>query len=236
MKRDDKQSIEEYVYQEIKNAILHRKIKPKIQLSEESLSEVFQVSRTPIRNVLKKLQYEKLVQIFPNKGAFIYEPTVEEMKEVFHMRMILETECVRIACRVATDEQLQELEAGTYLEEELYKKGEYGHALSKAGCFHLGIVKIAGNQLIYKYCKELNNLTDVYLAFYDNIPFMESPLGPCEHRDIVQAIRGRDEEKAAMLFSEHFRRVQETMIYQQNREENMDLDLIFQPFQKLSKL
>ncbi|MEW9674239.1 GntR family transcriptional regulator [Ammoniphilus sp. 3BR4] len=232
MKRDDKQSIEEYVYQEIKNAILHRKIKPKTQLSEESLSEVFQVSRTPIRNVLKKLQYEKLVQIFPNKGAFIYEPTVEEMKEVFHMRKILEMECVRIACRVATDEQLQELENGTYQEEELYKRGEYGHALSKSGSFHLGIVKIAGNQLIYKYCKELNNLTDVYLAFYDNVR-IESPLAPCEHRDIVQAIRDRDEDRAAKLFAEHFRRVQEHMVYRQNGEDNMDLGQIFQPFQKL---
>ncbi len=82
MKKNNKESIEQYVYEEIKTAIFNRKIPVKMQLSEEQLAEAFAVSRTPIRSVLKKLQYEKLIHIHPNKGAFINLPSSKEIEEV----------------------------------------------------------------------------------------------------------------------------------------------------------
>ena len=82
-------SLEEYIYSEIKNAIFNRKIPLNSQLNEELLSEAFEVSRTPIRAVLKKLQYEKIVQSIPNKGTYIYQPTKKDIQDVFQLRVIL---------------------------------------------------------------------------------------------------------------------------------------------------
>ncbi len=230
MKKNEKVSLEDYVYEEIKKAILNRKIPPKMQLNEEQLAEVFNVSRTPIRNVLRRLQYEKLVQIIPNKGAYIYEPTVEEIEEVFYLRTILELEAVKLACKVATAEQLDELEKLTYLEEQLYKQGEYGDALPVTTNIHLGMVEMSGNKLMLEYCNELCNLTNVFLAFYDSVQ-TESPLAPCEHRNIIAAIRERDEEKAVNMFMEHFSRVKSYLRYN-HKDIPINLADIFQPYKQ----
>jgi DNA-binding GntR family transcriptional regulator len=227
MKKNNKLSLEDQICHEIKMAILNRKIGPNTHLSEEQLAEVFNVSRTPIRHVLKRLQYEKIIQILPNRGAFIYEPTLKEIEEVFHLRTVLEVEAVRLACRTATEAQLEKLEELTYLEEELYKQGEYAKILPVTNQVHLGIVELSGSELMLNYCKGLCSLSDVYLAFYDHVT--ESPFGPSEHRKIIQYIRERNVEEAQKHFLDHFSTVKEHLIYQNHKEQSIDLRSIFKP-------
>lgn len=230
MKRNNKESIEQYVYEEIKTAIFNRKIPINMQLSEEQLAEAFAVSRTPIRSVLKQLQYEKLIQILPNKGAFINLPSSKEIEEVFQIRIIMETEAVKIACRTASEQELNDLEELTRREESLYKQGEYGKAVQLTSDFHQGIINLTGNELLSNYSRELINLTNVYLAYHDHAD-VESPLCPVEHRNIIQAIMKRDEAEAVRILGEHFQTVKKHL-GSNDDELEVNFSSIFKPLPK----
>src|SRR5699024_2071632 len=181
-------SLEEYIYSEIKNAIFNRKIPLNSQLNEELLSEAFEVSRTPIRAVLKKLQYEKIVQSIPNKGTYIYQPTKKDIQDVFQLRVILEKESIKLACKTATEEQIKELEELTIKEEEYFKKGEYGKGIEFTSNFHQKLLMLSGNEFMARYNQELINITNIYLAFHDTAK-KESSDSPEEHRVILNALR-----------------------------------------------
>ncbi|MET3288635.1 UNVERIFIED_CONTAM: DNA-binding GntR family transcriptional regulator [Brevibacillus sp. OAP136] len=228
MRQHANQSMEEFVYEQIKSAILNRKIPLKTQLGEEQLAEAFKVSRTPIRSALKRLQYEKMVQILPNKGAVINQPTQKEIEEVFHLRTILEVDAVKRACQMASEDQLKELESLTYVEEELYKDGEYGRAIEVTSAFHQGLIRLSGNELIEKYSQELINITNIHLAYHDSAK-KESPLCPSEHRSIINAIRKKDEQEAVSKFLEHFTTVRKHL--ESDKDVNaVDFTEVFKPF------
>ena len=73
---------EREIYRDIKLAITQHKLLPNSQLVEDALAEAFEVSRTPIRNVLRRLEMEKLVTVIPYRGAFVSCPSVDEAREV----------------------------------------------------------------------------------------------------------------------------------------------------------
>lgn len=225
-----KESMETYIYEEIKNAIFNRKIPITKQLGEEQLAEAFAVSRTPIRSVLKRLQAEKLIQIFPHKGAFINLPSPKEIEEVFQIRIIMETEAVKIACRTATEQQLNELLELTRMEEILYRQREYGKGVLLTSDFHQKIIEFTGNELMANYSRELINLTNVYLAYHDHAD-LESPLCPIEHRNIIKAIQKRDETEAVQALSDHFRTVKKHL-GSHDHEEDVQFVNIFKPYKK----
>ncbi|WP_164525424.1 GntR family transcriptional regulator [Siminovitchia acidinfaciens] len=220
-------SLEEEIYQSIKHAIFSRKIGPKMMLSEEQLAEAFNVSRTPIRHVLKRMHYEKIVEIKPKKGVFIHEPSKEEIEEVFHVKIILEKEAIKMACQNLSEKKLDELEALTYKEEECYKEGEYYKALLAANKFHAEIVQACGNNLLLQYYNDLTDLTNLYLALFDTVP--EYPPAPSEHRRIIQALRSRDERETEKELISHWTRVKEFMVYNREKDSSVDLKTIFNP-------
>ncbi len=87
------------IYKAIKDAIIQQKLRPNMQLVEEVLADSFGVSRTPVRNVLRRLASEKLVTVIPYKGTFVACPSIHEAKEVFEMRRVLEAGAIRKVCR-----------------------------------------------------------------------------------------------------------------------------------------
>lgn len=219
---------EAYIYNELKNAIFSRKIPVNTQLNEESLSEAFNVSRTPIRAVLRRLQREKIVQNIPHKGTYIYQPTLKEIEDVFHLRLLLEKEAVRIACKEATEEELQALEKGTYLEEQYYKDGEYTKGLKQTSEFHQTLIRFTKNELISKYYQELINITNIYLVFHETFN-RENPISPDEHREIIKAIRAKDEQKAVSSISNHFDNIGKHL-RKKKKEDVVRFDEIFKPY------
>ncbi len=146
------------------------------------------------------------------------------------MRIIIETESVRIACRTASEQDLNELEALTRLEESLYKQGEYGKAVQLTSDFHQRLIDLTGNELMSNYSRELINLTNVYLAYHDHAD-AESPLCPIEHRNIIQAILKRDEAEAVRAVSEHFQTVKKHL-GSSDDEQEVHFTSIFKPLTK----
>lgn len=223
--KDNKIPLEEKIYREIKSAILNGKIGPKTQLGEEQLAEAFNVSRTPIRHVLKLLKHEKIVEVIPKKGIFIYEPTFKEVLEAFQIRKALELEAVRVASLNPNKEKIKEIEELTYLEERYYEKFDYEKGNSITTSVHLEIAKLSGNDMLYDYCKEIGEKISIYLGFYDH----QRENFPCahEHRQILKAIKEGNSEEAQSLMELHTQRVIEDLKFHKN--ETVNIKEIFKP-------
>ncbi|SOC43694.1 GntR family transcriptional regulator [Salinicoccus kekensis] len=224
----EKLAIEDYVYRELKQAIFNRKIPLNMQLNEKELSNAFNVSRTPIRTVLKKMEQEKIIENIPNKGAFIHQPTPQEIENVFQLRTILEREAAKIACKTVSEEQLDELERITIEEEQFFREGEYEKGLEKTTLFHQQLMDLSNNEYMKKYNEELINITNIYLAFHDSAR-KESPLSPEEHRSIIKALRTRDQEKAAESINSHYKNVREHLKYEEE-EKKYSFEELFKPY------
>jgi len=223
-------SLKEHIYNELKQAIFSRKIPLNTQLNEEVLSEVFNVSRTPIRSVLRRMQYEKIIKIIPHKGAYIYQPTPKEFEDVLHLRTVLEKEAIKIACEKATEEQINELKEITLKEENLYKSGDYAEGIRISTEFHHKLITITANDFMIQYNQELMNIMNIYLVFHENT-IQESPRSPEEHRGIINAIKNRDEKKALELFDLHFKSIRDNLNNDQS-ESSVDFSQIFKPYPK----
>ncbi|MDQ0199169.1 GntR family transcriptional regulator [Neobacillus ginsengisoli] len=197
------------IYKKLKQAIIHQKLLPNIQLVEKEIAESFGVSRTPVRNVLRRLSYERLVKIIENKGAFVSCSSIEEAKEVFEMRRILEAQAVRKACRLSTEEQLSELEKIVKEELNIYQHVDYIEAIQMSGEFHLKIAEMAGNSYFYQYLEDLISLTYVIISIYGR--GQEEKCSCRNHLHIFHAIKQRDEDLAEKLSVEHLREIEDNL-------------------------
>ena len=101
--------LRDVVFQTLRQAILRGELKPGERLMEIHLAQKLGVSRTPVREAIRKLELEGLVLMIPRKGAIVAEITVQDLEDVLEVRMALEELAVKIACKRITEEQLEEI-------------------------------------------------------------------------------------------------------------------------------
>ncbi len=93
-------------YEQIKEAIIYAKFKPGESLSENALASVLGMSRTPVREALKELAREDLVEILPGRGAFVKDISIKELKDIYEMRAALECLAAKTAIANINDEEI----------------------------------------------------------------------------------------------------------------------------------
>ena len=187
-------------YEYIRNKIITKTVFPGNRIIEEEIVHELGVSRTSIRTAMQRLQYEGFLEIVPNKGAYIAKPTVEDIRNAYYTRTILEVHAVQLTIDAISPEGIARLEQNLKAQEELggrFTIAEYA-ALNRA--FHWGIEDTSGNPSIKKYLNELLNRSNIYLIFYDdstdNIQSLE------KHRAILEAIKAKDKASAARAVRE----------------------------------
>ncbi|NHN31889.1 GntR family transcriptional regulator [Paenibacillus agricola] len=205
------QANENEIYKAIKDAIIEQKLRPNMQLVEDVLAESFGVSRTPVRNVLRRLASEKLVTVVPYKGTFVACPTIHEAKEVFEMRRILESAAIKKVCSTLTDQQFHQLESMLDEEHEAHKQGDFLGGLRISGDFHLSIAKLSGNNYQYRYLEELVSVTYIIIAFYGTRKMVYCQ----DHKKILVAIRNGNAELAESLMMEHLKEIEAVLDYEE---------------------
>lgn len=221
---------EEQIYQVLKTAILQCELVPGTQLVELSLAEAFGVSRTPIRSVLRRLEYEYLVKIIPNRGAFVYCPTPEEGEQIFAVRRILEAEATGLAAIHATAEELDKMERLLEGETESYRKRDPIRALEVIADFHFTIIHASRNSVLIRYLEELVTLSHIILTFYDTTD-VEAPRSPEEHRLIFEAIAARDRERCEQLAREHVDSIRADIDFTKTLKYSLSIDQVIQKYQ-----
>ena len=223
MKEDLKANIGDYlplrdvVFHTLRQAILKGELEPGERLMEIQLAQNLGVSRTPVREAIRKLELEGLVIMIPRKGAEVASITEKSLRDVLEVRKVLEELAAELACKRMTEDGFLELEEQLSAFEEEVK----GDDLTK-----IAEMDVAFHDIIYKYtCNDklvqmLNNLREQmyrYRVEYIKEKGKRSIL-VAEHIEIVNCIKRRDVEAAKLAVHRHIE-YQESTISQKIKGE-----------------
>ncbi len=208
-----KENAEFIVYNYIKRAIIAKQLMPNEQIVEQSLVEKLGVSRTPIRAALKKLSYEGMLEIKPNKGAFVVKPSYEEVRDVFESKFLIEIEVIKLACENITEDELKELDALQLKSNELYLKNDYGNFIDLNYHFHMVLARGSKNKVYEKQVSELMNLSNIQILLYDDFrkADIEGMSSIDEHQQIISALKNKNVDICVKSIYYHLQKTYEAL-------------------------
>lgn len=213
---------EDLIYERILAAIFEHRLPPGTKLGEDRLAGIFGVSRARIRRVLPRLAHEGVVTLEPNRGAFVTEPTVDEARDVFEARRLIEPAVLRrLMGRRNLAEMLGKLREHVGTESHARAAGDTRAIVRLSGEFHTLLADMAGNALLAKTMRELASLTCLIIALYDR-PSVPACLGE-EHAEIVEVMASGDCARASELMVQHLDHVESNL--KLDHEESLVVDL-----------
>ena len=198
-------SLPQNLFLKLREDILSGKIPAGQKLSEQAICDSYMVSRTPVREAFQKLELEGLIEIFPNRGAFVLDVTRQDLDDTYELMRSLESLAVKWAIDRMSEEDMQELQE-TYELMEFYVLKSDAEKLAKANVrFHSIIYRAAGNRMLMQVltscqARITHNQFGKNKASSD---FMEEELG--EHEAILMAIKAGDKETAVAAATRHVR-------------------------------
>lgn len=189
------------VQEALRQAIIEQRLKAGARLPEDAIGDAFGTSRTIAREALGRLAVEGLVELKPNKGAFVANPTLEEGHDIFVVRRGLETTVTATLAGKLTAAQIRELNAFVDEEHKAVHHNDEAESIRLAGEFHLVLARMTGNVLLIRYTTEVVSRCSLILAMYGR-PH-SADCGVDEHREIVTALEKGDAAKAGKLMDTH---------------------------------
>lgn len=183
------------IYDILREKIVTLRLPPGEPLIEEKLAKRFKVSRTPIREVLNRLNHEGLVELIPQKGAFVARIGFTDAREIFQIREALEGIAAKISASRFTKEELDEFESALDTE-DLEEAEKVGRKL------HQSIVQKAENKRISGLIDMLRGQIERMYFFARNLPGREKR-SLQEHREILQTLKMKNGELAEKVMRKH---------------------------------
>jgi len=204
--RHDRRKVTDWVYEEVRQAIIELRLQPGEPLREATMAEQLGVSKTPVREALARLEQEGLVETTSFKGAVVsgYSPT--DLREIYELRELLEGAAVRSAAGSASDETLGRL--ATIVEEsrDLRAKDDLEGLAALLGAFDLLIYEQVSNERIRALIENLKAHLARIGRLTEEIPGRVKASVE-EHAAIGDAIAARDAEGAERAMRTHIRSV-----------------------------
>ena len=207
----DKYSLRGRVFTKIRDDILNGVYKEHEELKEARIGKELGVSRTPVREALRQLELEGLVQIIPNRGAFVTGISAKDVRDIYMIRSRLEGLCARWACEHITREQLEAMEENVYLAEFHAGKGHMEQMAELDNQFHHTLYKACDSKML----EHLLNDYHEYLLRVRKKALSSIDRGTAsnkEHRSIMEAIRAGNADLAERLASEHMKNAYANMV------------------------
>ena len=200
----------EAIAERIRAAILEHRLAPGAKLTEAQLCEVFDVKRGPIRQALAQLATDRLVDLEPNRGAFVASPSLQEVHEVFEMRRIIELAVVEKICSGHGMRRLKSIGSMIGRERKAFETRDFSSWIRLSGEFHTELAQLTGNTVL---CDCLNGLvarSTLISALYESLG--RSPCSFEDHEAILAALDAGDAKAAAALMSRHLQSVELKML------------------------
>jgi DNA-binding GntR family transcriptional regulator len=158
---------ESRMYADIFDAVMEHRLPPKTKLTEQVLCEIYQIARHNVRKVLAQLANEGLVDLEPNRGAFIASPTEKEAQDMFELRQTLE----RLVVQKVADEkpmaEIKRLKDMVKKERAAWLAGDRSAWIRLSADFHVELAQLAGNQLLTDMLRRLVSRTTLLIASVD---------------------------------------------------------------------
>lgn len=206
----DKYSLRGRVFHKIRDDILAGKYKEHEELREVAIGEELGVSRTPVREAFRQLELEGLIQIVPNKGAYVTGITVKDVKDIYMIRSRLEGLCARWSTEHITDEQLEEMEENVYLAEFHAGKGHMDQIAELDNRFHEILYESCDSKMLEHLLRDYHNY--VFRVRKQTLSTSRGAISNNEHRLILEAIKAKDPDKAEELAHAHMINAFENMV------------------------
>jgi DNA-binding GntR family transcriptional regulator len=210
--------------QALRQAIIEQALPPGTKLPEDELGARFGMSRTLVREALAQLQSEGLVDAPPRRTATTAKPTLDQAREIFETRRVLEREVVRLVIERWRPQFGAELEGHVRAEEAARQAGEAHVSIRLAGEFHTRLGAMAGNTLLSRYLGEVVSRCSLILALYGRPHSADCAVN--EHREIVAALRAGYAEAAVKIMENHLGSVEQRALLDQDRDAGFDLGAV----------
>ena len=199
------------IAESLTRAIVEHKLLPGTKLGEQKLADHFGVSRTLVRQALFQLSQNRLVTMEPARGAFVSTPSVDEAKQVFAVRLMLETAMTRTFVQQVTPAQIKALKAHITAEKKAMDRNDVGQRTELLGDFHVVMAELMGNGVLAQMLGDLISRCALITLMYQSTTAAEHSHE--EHEAIVLALANKDEETAVRLMQEHLLHVEQGLTF-----------------------
>lgn len=194
--------LRDVVFYTLRQSILTGELKPGERLMEIHLADKLGVSRTPVREAIRRLELEGLVTMFPRRGAEVAQITEKSMSDVLEVRRTLDALCAELACDRITEEGLASLKCACEVFEQCVDTGDAKKIAQADVSLHDIIVQATGNQRLIQLVNNLSEQMYRYRFEYIKDSHQHETLIK-EHRIIYQSILNKDKDTAAAAAKTH---------------------------------
>lgn len=198
----DKFSLRGRVFHKLRDDILSGKYKENDELREVAIGEELGVSRTPVREAFRQLELEGLIQIVPNKGAYVTGITRKDVQDIYMIRSLLEGLCARWATENITEEQMAEMEENIFLSKFHAEKGHYDQLAELDNRFHEIMYEACNSKMLEHQLRDFHQyVLRVRKKTLSNVN--RGRKSNEEHEQIMEAIKAKDGDRAEALAHAH---------------------------------
>ena len=191
----------EIAYERIRNSIFSGKFQPGYQLKEEELANSLSVSRTPVREALRLLADQGLIEIRANRRSYVADVTEAQFEELMDILSFLESySAARAATRISPEALAELKEINAEIERAVEDDQRFLQLNSR---FHRAIHQAAGSHKIYELIDRVIDFHHNLYFKFGQIPARHNPLSVIEHQNIIQALEDGDAEYAALQMKAH---------------------------------
>jgi DNA-binding GntR family transcriptional regulator len=199
----------EQIVASITGAIVERRLMPGTKLVEQQIADVFSVSRTVVRQALNRLSRDRLVTLEPARGAFVAMPGIDEARQVFEVRRLVEGGMVRQLAGRITDAQVALLRVHLRDERQAVAKSDVSGRTRLLADFHVVLARLLDNDVLADMIADLLSRSQLISLMYQSSHSAEH--SQAEHVEIVEALERRDARAAARLMEQHITSVERNL-------------------------
>ncbi|WP_170954643.1 GntR family transcriptional regulator [Polaromonas sp. AER18D-145] len=199
------------IVEALTRAIVEHRLHPGTKLAEQKLADHFGVSRTLVRQALFQLSQNQLIRMEPARGAFVAAPTVEEARQVFAVRRMLEAEMTRAFVKQVTPAQIRTLKDHLANEKAAMDDQDAARRIELLGDFHVRMAELMGNEVLAQILRDLISRSSLITLMYQRTGAAQH--SQHEHVEIVKALAARDATRAVELMTEHLLHVEQSLAF-----------------------
>ena len=202
LEQDDFQPLRNVVFNTLRDAILRGDLQPGERLMEIHLAKKLGVSRTPVREAISMLEQEGLAVTYPRRGAQVAKMTVKDLDDVLEIREVLDTLAASLACRNMNSDDINNLTAACADFEKATRGNDIREVVRTDEAFHNVIYEASGNPrlraILLNLKGQMYRFRFEYVKVKSNYPFLIK-----EHKDILEALKTRNEEEVIKHTKKH---------------------------------
>lgn len=219
-------SLRSRIFHQIRDDILSGRYKEREELKEVAIGEELGVSRTPVREAFRQLELEGLIEIIPNKGAYVTGITVKDVHDIYAIRALLEGLAARWACENMTEAQMEAMEENIYLSKFHAAKGHHEQMAELDNQFHDILYSACNSKMLEHQLRDFHQ----YVIRIRRMTLANKRRGDAsnqEHEQLLEAIRANNPDLAEKVACQHMINAYENMkkngldlIYDNHEPEN----------------